>query len=276
MAKLLDEAEKQGIRALARDKDISRKKLVKELKNQGFSTIKNFFGKETKSSIKMDYNIDEMEKRKLQGLFGEKVATFVEGRIREFIKESMGNDWEIKKGIKVKTKGSTQKSMFYGLKPDENSKLKSSGKSIAHYGLSNQVIKDEIESIHFHVSERLFKKFQEYQAPSIDECYYALKKTGRTEKHKYRAYDRSSGSHDTEGDKIVCNLDELEDFKIICLEVKTTKEKGSKLLSSTQRQVRDLASETAFMDFYLARVDYDISSSEIPDSVKVEIEILNE
>ncbi|MFB6241738.1 MAG: hypothetical protein ABEJ36_02950 [Candidatus Nanosalina sp.] len=271
---LLKEAEKNGVRDLAKKKDKSKKELVKELKKQGFSTIKDFFGKKPRNSIKLDYELSEMEKRKLQGMFGEKIATFVEGRIKEFIQESMGPEWEIKKGIKVRAKGETEKSMFYGLKPDEHSKIKCSGKTVAHAGLSREEIKEEVESMHFHVSERLFKKFQEYQAPSIDECYYAIKKSGETREHFYRAHNRSSGSYDVEGEKIACELEKLEDFKIICLEVKTTTEKGSNLLSSTQREVRDLAQETAFLDFYMARVAYDISSSRIPESVEVKIEDL--
>jgi hypothetical protein len=272
---LLREAEKNGVRQLARKKDKSKKELVKELKEQGFSTIKDFFGKKPRNSIKLDYEIGEMERRKLQGMFGEKIATFVEGRIKEFLQESMGPEWKIKKGIKVKAKGETEKSMFYGLKPDEHSKIKCSGKTVAHAGLSKEEIREEVESMHFHVSERLFKKFQEYQAPNIDECYYAVKKTGETEEHFYRAHDRSSGSYDVEGEKISCDLEALEDFKIICLEVKTTTDKGGNLLSKKQREVRDLASDTAFLDFYLAEVNYDISSSEIPDSVEVNLEMMS-
>ncbi|MFB6116677.1 MAG: hypothetical protein ABEK10_04165 [Candidatus Nanosalina sp.] len=272
MADLLKEAERKGLRNLARDRDRSRRELVQELKDRGFSTIKEFFGKKEDDSIEMTYNLDEMEKRKLQGVFGEKVARFVEGRIRDFLKDSMGNKWEIRKGIEVKTKGENHRSMFYGLKPDENSGIKCSGKSVAHNGMENHEIREELRKMHYHVSKRLFKKFQEYQAPNIDECYYAIRKTGEKVKHEYRAYDRSSGVHDTEGEKLDCKLNEIEDFKIICLEVKTTSQKSKNLLSKTQREVRDLASETAFLDFYLVKVDYDIQTAEIPDSVDVEIE----
>lgn len=275
MTDLVKEAERKGLRELAKDRDRSKKELIKE-KQRGFFTINDFLGESKSDSVERTYRLNEMEKRKLQGLFGEKVARFVEGRIRDFLKNSMGDQWEVKKGIKVKMKGSKHKSMFYGLKPDENSNLKCSGKSIAHYGLTNQEIREEIEFMHFHVSERLFKKFQEYQAPSIDECYYAVKKQGKTKKHEYRAYDRASGSYDAEGETIECSLEKLTDFKIICLEVETTREKASNLLSKTQREVRDIASKTAFMDFYLARVEYDINSSKIPDNVKVEIDLLNE
>lgn len=275
MTDLLKEAETKGLRNLARDRDRSRKELVEDLKERGFSTIKDFFGKKEDDSIEMTYNLDEMEKRKLQGVFGEKVARFVEGRIRDFLRESMGDNWEIKKGIEVRTKGENQRSMFYGLKPGENSRIKCSGKSVAHNGMQNEKIREEVRKMHYHVSERLFKKFQEYQAPSIDECYYAIRKTGGKVKHEYRAYDRSSGVHDTEGEKLECTLDEIEDFKIICLEVKTTSQKSKNLLSETQREVRDLASETAFLDFYLVKVDYDISTAEIPDSVDVQIEGLS-
>lgn len=269
---ILKEAERNGVRELAKQEDRSRKELVRELKKQGFSTIKDFLGKEKSDSIRMEYELDRMEKRKLQGIFGEKIATFVEGRIREFLQESMGSEWEIKKGIKVRSEAESEKSMFYGLKPDEHSKLKCSGKTVAHAGLEDEDIQREIKSMHFHVSDRLFKKFQEYRAPSIDECYYAVKKSGNTRKHFYRTYDRSSGSFEVDGHKIGCNLEELEDFKIICLEVKTTDGKADNLLSSTQREVRELASETAFMDFYLAEVNYSINTEKIPESVDVRIE----
>jgi hypothetical protein len=273
---LLKKAEQNGIREVAKKEDISKNELAKKLKEKGFTTIREFLGREENDSIKMDYEIDEMEKRKLQGLFGEKISTFVEGRIKKFLQESMGSEWEIKKGIKVKAKGETDKSMFYGLKPDEKSKIKCSGKSIAHTGLGNEKIKEEIESMHYHVSDRLFKKFQECRAPSIDECYYAVKKSGELKQYNYRAFDRSSGSYEVEGEKLNCMLEKLDDFKIIYLEVKTTTGEGNNLLSTTQREVRDTASQTAFMDFYLVRVEYDISSSEIPDTVKVEIENLED
>lgn len=273
MDKLINEVEKKGLRKIAVENDESEKDLKDQLDDLGFSTIRDFTDTNTEEiDLNLNYHLDDMEKRKLQGLFGEKISIFIEGKIKRFLKQQFNDKWEIKKGIRVITDNETNMNSFFGLKPDENQKWKCSGKSIGHRGLENDEIRSKVQEKHFHTSKGLFEKFQQYQIPSIDNIYYALKKTGNTKSHDYRVYDHSKSSYDATGESLEVELEEIEDFKILGLEVKTSKDKAKNLLSTTQREVRDMAKETPFLDFYVCQVHYDVNSSRIPDTVDISLE----
>jgi 1,2-phenylacetyl-CoA epoxidase catalytic subunit len=83
-------------RELAKTFDTSEKEIQEKLEDLGFRTLQNFSERNQKSdSLDMGYEISDMERRKLQGLFGEKVAVFVKGKIKRFIENSLPENWTL-------------------------------------------------------------------------------------------------------------------------------------------------------------------------------------
>lgn len=273
MSGLLEKAEKQGIRGLAKKLDRDEEGLRQSLKQLGFRQLTDYTedGLSGKNSVSLNYELDTMEMKKIQGIFGEKIATFVKGKLIESIKSWHSEDWQIRKGIKLRNSSESPRTAFYGIKPDEEEYFKCTGQTVAHRGMDIERIRKRLESKHFHTSRELFEKFQRYQIPDIDTVLYALKTSGEKKEQEYRAIDWNTGGYGESGEKLVCKLDIVKDFKVIGVEVKTTKDEGERLLSKNQRKVKERSSETAFLDFYILRVNYDVTSREIPEEVEIEM-----
>ena len=273
MSGLLEKAEKQGLRGLAKKLDRDKDGLRQSLKQLGFRQLTDYTRDSCggKNSVSLNYELDKMQMKKIQGIFGEKIATFVEGKLIESIKSWHSEDWQIREGVKLRTSSESPKTAFYGIKPDEEESFKCTGHTVAHRGMDIGRIRKRLESKHFHTSRELFEKFQRYQVPNIDNVFYAMKTSGEKKEQEYRVIDWNTGGYGESGEKLVCELDIVEDFKIIGVEVKTTRDEGEKLLSKNQRKVKERSSETAFLDFYILRVNYDVRSREIPEEVEIEM-----
>jgi len=266
---LAEEASFSDKRDLAKQLETSEEQIDELLSEQGFKTLEDFTDKGMKNAVDLSYQIKDLEKRKLQGLFGEKIAVFVKGRIKEFLKQSLGNNWELKQGIKLKT-CKASKSMWYGDRsPDSGIKITDS--TIRHRNMEREEIKKKVRKRHFITSEELFNRFSEHQIPNIDQVYYAIKFTGNEKYRKYHLINTESSSFSNQ-EKERIKLKEVEDFKVIGLEIKTTENKAENLFSSLQRSIRDKASKSPYLDIYSLKVEYDIQTGKIPENVDIRIE----
>lgn len=258
-------------RELAKKKDISEAKLEQDLKELGFRRLTDFENSdEGKETCELEYSLDEMEKRKLQGVFGERIAVFIEGKIKRFITRILPQDWNVKKNIHLRTKDN-HKSLNFGQKPKDSGSIKISGDTVAHYGADEETLIERVQQRHFSASEYLFNKFQENQIPSIDNTFYALKKSGEKRCFKYDFIDHSKNSYQIQRNTTKVSVEHIEDFKVIGLEVKTTKSDAKNLLSKKQRRIRERAQNSAFLDFYTIDVDFEIEESDIPTEIPVKI-----
>lgn len=271
MSDLMEKAESKPFRQLAKDEDQAEEQLQKELEELGFRTIGDFSDKnEQRKDNQLQYELSEMEKRKLQGIFGEKITIFIEGKIKRFLRERLPRDWELKNNIRLKTDGN-EKSLKFGEAPSDRDSITITGTNISHHGVEEEALVERVQSKHFACTDYLFEKFQEYQIPTIDNILYAVKKAGQQKTFEYQVTDHSTNSAQLTQERKKIEIDRIDDFKIIGLEVKTSESKPGKLLSSKQREVRDKAKESAFLDLYTVKVDFDYSTGKLPQNVPVEI-----
>ncbi|MFB6208659.1 MAG: hypothetical protein ABEJ56_00800 [Candidatus Nanohaloarchaea archaeon] len=270
----LEKVEKLEKRELAKQMDLSEERLDEKLRDLGFTSLADFTDNQSRTEKKkINYSLSEMEKRKLQGLLGEKVTRFIEGKIRRFIRSGFNNEWIIKSYLDLRTLDECRQLHFGERQSFQGNSLSISGGNVTHYGVEEEVIREKIRQKHYACSAYLFEKFTEYQVPSIDHVLYALRKTGETESFEYRVKDHSEESGSFTGEKLEVDLEKIRDFKVIGLEVKTSESSDAEnLFSSLQREVRDTAKESAFLDLYKAHVNYSISTQKIPEEVPVEIE----
>jgi hypothetical protein len=269
---LMKSADFKDKRTLAKEFDTSETEIQRILSENGFTILEDFTADEKiDSSLDLNYEIREMEKRKLQGLFGEKIAVFIKGRIEKFLKNSFGDGWQLRKGIKLKTeKVSNPRSMWYGDR-HADSGISISDSTIRHRNMEKEKIRRQVRDKHFITSEELFNQFAEHQIPSIDQVYYVVKFSGMEKARTYHLVNSESSSYSNQSREKI-NLKHVEDFKIIGLEIKTTENKAENLFSNLQRSLRDKASESPYLDIYGLKVEYNIDSREIPDEVDIRIE----
>ncbi|MFB6245641.1 MAG: hypothetical protein ABEJ03_04835 [Candidatus Nanohaloarchaea archaeon] len=274
MSNLLRDAKKKNLRELAKNRDKPEKALDSDLKDLGFRRITEFIdNEENQDQTKLLYQLSDLEKRKLQGLFGEKISVFVEGKIKRFLRRTLSENWELKNNIRLKT-GDTRKSLNFGEKPDRDS-INISGSNVSHYGTAKAELIERVQKQHYSCTEYLFEKFQQYQIPTIDNTLYAIKKSGETEKFKYDFIDHSKNQAQIKKKTREIALEKLEDFKIIGLEVKTSDSEAKNLLSTKQREIRDMATDSAFLEIYTVKVDFDYGNGELPQKVPVNVQRLD-
>lgn len=268
---ILEKAHMAETRDLAKEYDTSEAEIRKRLKDHGFLSLEDFTDSERTESLDLTYKIGEMEKRKLQGIFGEKIAVFVKGRIRDFLEESLGSKWELRQGVKLKTeKAADAKSMWYGDRSTDSG-IKISDSTVRHRDMEKDRIREKVKENHFITSEKMFEKFSDCQIPSIDQVYYAVKFSGRNEPRTYHLLNTESSSFSSQ-EKEEIELRHVEDFKVIGLEIKTTENRAEDLFSNLQRSIRDRASNSPYLNIYSLKVEYDIETGSIPESVDLRIE----
>jgi len=261
-------------RELAKTFDTSEKEIQEKLEDLGFRTLQNFSERNQKSdSLDMGYEISDMERRKLQGLFGEKVAVFVKGKIKRFIENSLPENWTLRQGIKLTTSGVNQKSLWFGTKNSNEKEIEINDYTVRHRDLPLEEIEEKVQKRHYYCSEEVFLQFQEHRIPNIDEVFYAVNKTGNTESREYHLVNTES-SRISNQEKHEIDLEEVEDFKVIGVEIKTTENRAENLLSSVQREIRDKAKESPYLDLYSLKVEYEKDRKEIPEEVDIRMEKL--
>jgi hypothetical protein len=262
-------------RELAKNFETSEKEIEDKLEELGFRTIENFTGESSDSeSLNLSYEISDLERRKLQGLFGEKVAVFVKGKMESFIQESLPESWSLHQGVKLTTSGVNKKSLWFGDKNTLEKGFDISDSTVRHRNLPKDKIKEKVRKRHFYASEELFQKFQEHRIPSIDEVFYAVKKTKDTKKREYQMVNSEASSF-SQQETTEIDLEEVEDFKVVGVEIKTTENRAESLLSSLQREVRDKAKESPYVDLYSLKVEYEKESREIPEEVDIRMKKLS-
>jgi len=263
----------QTDREIARDLDISEGQVKEVLEDLGFRRLTDFQDSaEEKTEHRLEYNLDDMEKRKLQGIFGEKVAVFAKGRLKQLISETLPADWELRDEVELRSEESGLSYSFGKKFPQDEIKVR--GDMVIHYDASEEEIREQVRERCFHVDEHLFRKFQEHQIDNIDEVMYAVKTGGSNREVEFKSVDKNSSRLDG-FDEMEFKVQEVEDFFVIGLEVKTTEDQPEKLFSKLQRQIRDKAQESPFIQMYSVKIDFDVQKSDIPKKTDIQIQKLS-
>ena len=257
-------------RELAKHLEVSEEDARQERKKRGFLKLDDFQDqKEVKNSLDIDAELDDMEKRKLQGHLGEKLTSLMKSRVTDYLESHTRPEWVLRDKLQLISGSSVSKRYWASGKPRQGS-IRIDGRSIKHTGESLDEIEKYVKERCVFAEGDMFEKFKEVRNPFIDFNFYAVKKTGKR-LTEFILEDYSSDSFDAK-ESMKVSIPVIEDFKVIMLEVKTTKDEAETLFSSNQRKARDLAKKSPYLDFFSLQVDIEFSELNIPKEYSVDIQ----
>ena len=261
--------EEMDDREMARELDITEEEAREKRLDRGLLRLENFSEEdEVPGKTRMRFELNSMERRKLQGFVGEKLTQLMKGKVVDYLREHMKGDWELRSKAQMVRKDRTSHSYWAGGRPDKDEIVLESG-VVKHQGAGKDELKDAVRDECVVAEDGLFKKFQEVRNPWIDFSFYALK-IKDTVDQAFSTRDFSKGSFDQESE-IDVEVPIASDFKLMAVEVKTTNSDAQNLLSSNQRKVRDLAEESHYIDFFTLKVETEFSDLNIPEDFEAEL-----
>jgi hypothetical protein len=192
----------------------------------------------------------------------------MKSRVTDYLESHTRPEWVLRDKLQLISSASVSKRYWASGKPRQGS-IRIDGRSIKHTGESLDEIKKYVKERCVFTEGDMFEKFKEVRNPFIDFNFYAVKKTGKRQT-EFMLENYSSDSFDAE-ESMKVSIPVIEDFKVIMLEVKTTKDEAETLFSSNQRRARDLAKNSPYLDFFSLQVDREFSELNIPDEYSVNI-----
>ena len=263
--------EEKNDRELAKELDVSESQVKNIRREEGFLRLDKFKEDDQISSVfSLNWELDEMEKRKLQGFLGEKVTKLLTGKVKNHLKKFTRDNWVLRDKIYLVNSSNTIQRYWANSKPIQGG-LRVEGKQIKHDNKSEEKIKEHISEKCVIADNQLFKKFKKLRNPFIDFNFYIVKKTG-TENVKYKATNYGKLSNNMGGENISVEVPKIEDFKIIMLEVKTTRKNAESLLTENQRKARDIAKESPYLEFFTIKVNREFEELNIPSNYEAKLE----
>jgi hypothetical protein len=267
--KIKDLYEEMNDRELATQLDFTEEEVKQKRIDRGLLRLENFSEKESAPTrSKMKFELDKMEKRKLQGFMGEKLAELMKSKVVDYLRKHTGGKWELRSKARMVRKGRTSHSYWAGGRPDRDEIVVESG-VVKHQGAEKDELREAVRDKCVVAEDDIFEKFQEVRNPWIDFSFYALS-IEETVEQTFSARDFSKRSFDQESE-IDVEVPLASDFKLMAVEVKTTNSSAENLLSTNQRNVRDLAEESPYIDFFTLKVETDFSELGIPENFDAEI-----
>ena len=252
-------------REIAKELDITESEVEKIRSENGFLRIQNFIDTENiEKNLEINFELDKMRKRQLQGFIGEKICSLMQNRVMEELEKHVKNRWILREKAHLLNEKDSSHNYWIGGRPSKD-EIEIEGYLVKHFNADKENIKEKISSECLLADESLFRKFREVKNPWIDFNFYALK-ISDYQKKKFSVRDFSKNSFEEENKTIEVKVPVIEDFKVIALEVKTSSDKAEKLLSTNQRKVRENAKNSAFLEFFTLKIDTEFDRLDIPES----------
>lgn len=268
-SKIEDEFEQKTDRELAVEMDLPEEKIKQKRKESGFLRLEEFTDSESAtSSVDIKLKLEEMEKRKLQGFLGEKLTSLMKSRVVKHLDEHLKDSWILRDKLHLVNLDSRFERYWASGRPYQG-EIRINGRTIKHQGSSKDELEQHVKERTAAAEENLFKKFREIRNPFIDFSFYAIK-TSENKKVEFNVEDYSNNGFDS-SEKLRVETPVIDDFKIVMLEVKTTKDEAEQLFSSNQRKARDLARGSPFLDFFSLKVNRDFEELDIPEDFSIKL-----
>ena len=256
-------------REIAVELDVSEGEVREKRRASGFLNLKEFEKDEDQQeSLQMDLVLDEMEKRKIQGFLGEKIASLMKNRMVDHISTHLRSSWVLRDKMHLINSSSTFQRYWASGKPRQG-EIRIEGRILKHTGKNREELKEHVQEKCVVTEEEIFKKFKQVRNPFIDFNFYAVKTNG-TEEIEFQAEDYTENKFE-HNETIKVELPKIVDFKILMLEVKTTKDNAENLFSKNQRKARDIANNSPFLEFFSLKVDKEFQELGIPEEFDGEI-----
>jgi len=257
-------------REIAVKLDISEDEVQKRRESSGFLRLSEFQQKEgIETKVDLSVELDEMEKRKLQGFLGEKITSLMRNRVVEHLENHLKQDWGLRNKLHLVNKESSFQRYWASGRPRQGS-IRIEGNNLKHHGKTRKELEEYIKERCVVTEKELFTKFRELRNPFIDFNFYAVKTNGKKEV-EFRVSDYSENSFES-NQKLKVEVPVVDDFKIVMLEVKTTRDDAKNLFSKNQRKARDLAKKSPFLEFFSLRVGKEFSELDLPENFSLSIE----
>jgi hypothetical protein len=267
---MVEKYEEMTDRELAVELDISEEDVKERRRSSGFLRLDEFNDSDDGSrDLNINAKLNEMEKRKVQGFLGEKVASLMRSRVINHLEDHLNSSWILREKMHLVNENSSHERYWASGRPRQGS-MRIQGRQLKNHGAEEDEIKDYIREKCVLATEDIFRKFREVRNPFIDFNFYAVRKAG-SKKTSFSVQDYSSNTFES-GDRIDVEVPIVSDFKIVMLEVKTSKNSAKNLFSKNQRKARDMAKESPFLDFFSLKIDEEFSEMDIPTEFKLEIE----
>jgi hypothetical protein len=135
------------------------------------------------------------------------------------------------------------------------------GRSVLHTNKDDEEVDEHVEENCFVASSTLYEKFRSFSHPFVDTVFYATQSRG--EEPITFSVRNVTSRVDYEMTRSI-PIRRLQDFKVLLVEIKTTNDEASNLLSSHQRSLRDVTDSNRFLDFYTLQVTTDFSDFDLP------------
>lgn len=269
MSSKIEDFERKTDRELAVEMDLPEQEIKQKRKESGFLRLEEFTESESAtSSVDIDLELEKMEKRKLQGFLGEKLTSLMKSRVVTHLEEQLKDSWILRDKLHLVNLDSRFERYWASGRPYQG-EIRINGRTIKHQGSSREELEEHTKERTAAAEEKLFKKFREIRNPFIDFSFYAIK-TSENKKVEFNVEDYSGDSFDP-SEKLEVEVPVIEDFKIVMLEVKTTKDEAEQLFSSNQRKARDLARGSPFLDFFSLKVNRDFEELDLPEDFSIEL-----
>ena len=251
-------------RELARKLEVSESQVRDLRKDQGFLRLDEFDDSDdvVDSPLDLCFELDEMHRRKMQGFVGEKLCHLMKSKVIEHLEDHIKDNWLLVDKAEIVSEEGLRHistSRYYN---EEDIEVE--GDTVKHFDASEEEIRSKVEKNCFKVDAKLLKAFHKVRNPWIDFSFYAFKIEDKME-HSFDVRDYSENSLQS-SETLKVDVPKVEDFKIVALEVKTTKGNEDNLLSKNQRKVRNIAEDSPFLDFFTLKVDSEFEELCIPES----------
>mgnify|MGYP006926861733 CR=1 FL=1 len=204
--------------------------------------------------------LTEMDERRLQGFIGEKVISLFKNRLHSQLETYVPDGWDVNADVNVVSTAEDPHPSTRFL-PGGHGSINVDGRNVLHSGKDQEEVNEHIQEISFAASPSLFEKFQSFSHPFVDTVFYATQTNGDANVEFLVQNVTSRVDHEASRSLAIPRL---QDFKVLLVEIKTTNSDASKLLSSNQRSLRDLAAENRYVEFYTLQVTSDFKDLNLP------------
>lgn len=243
--------------------------------SSGFTNSRIMDVTEREGRLDIKYRLGASDRKKVRGDMGEKIADMIESRVLDFISEDYGENW-IVGGLCyfVNEDYYTDRSATGDGGRHTYKRERREGGVMKVFDSSPEDYREELERQYFYMAQDLMDRYIDREPRSIDNIFTAFKLSGETETVTFEAFERSEGIENmTEEDlvEVETELQVVEDFEIIAVEVKTTQERSMKALSKTQKKVLEEAKQSDNMKFYTFDVNFEEMNLQIPRDIEVDL-----
>lgn len=262
--------ERKNDREIAVEKDITEEAVKTERRQSGYPRLSDFISQEeVENAKKVEFELDELRKRQLQGFIGEKITGLMVNRLKGELEEYVKDDWVLRDKAQILSEKNNGYMLRIGGRPG-NDEIMVERNTVKHMGAEEKMIREKARKETFLMSHQMFERYSEMKNPWIDQNFYALEVNGsKTVKFTVKDYSKESFERTSH---LEVKIPYVTDFKIIAVEIKTSKDEANNLLSKNQRKVRDNSKESPHLDFFTLKLDTEFEEFGLPGTFEAQIE----